>query len=93
MVVVRVWKWTTPVPRRTVRIHYHSSGRVESDVGFPCTASGWGHYISIETGYKDGVVTEPVNPTVCFTLRDPSRKKGLREDCERTQGVATKILG
>lgn len=49
--------------------------------------------ISIETGYKDGTVTEPINPTVRFTLRDSRRENGLREDFRRTQATARDILG
>lgn len=49
--------------------------------------------VSIETGYKDGVVTVPINPTLRLTLRDPSRKNGLQEDFDTTQSAAKKILG
>lgn len=56
---------------------------------------GEGFDISIETGYKDGTVTEPINPTVRFVLRDSKRvrENGLREDFGRTEGIATSILG
>lgn len=49
--------------------------------------------ISIETGYKDGTVTEPIDPTVLFALRDPARGDGLRGDFGRAGDVAKSILG
>lgn len=48
---------------------------------------------SIETGYKDGTVTEPIDPTVVFKLRDEKRRIGLVEDLCRTETIAKDMLG
>lgn len=48
---------------------------------------------SIETGYKDGTVTEPVDPTVVFRRRDEGRCRGLTEDARRTEAIARGLLG
>lgn len=49
--------------------------------------------ISIETGYKDGTVTEPIDPTVIFKLRDEKREVGMVEDLCRTEAIAKEMLG
>lgn len=49
--------------------------------------------LSIETGYKDDVVAEPLDPTVIFRIRDASREVALVEDASRTAGVAREMLG
>lgn len=49
--------------------------------------------VSIKTGYKDGVVTEPVDPTVVFKFRDASREAALVEDGARTDGIAREMMG
>ncbi|POS72256.1 cytochrome P450 [Diaporthe helianthi] len=49
--------------------------------------------LSIETGYKDDIVAEPLDPNVVFKFRDASREVALAEDASRTAGVAREMLG
>lgn len=49
--------------------------------------------LGIETGYKDDVVAEPLDPNVTFRFRDASREVALAEDASRTAGVAREMLG
>ncbi|KKY33429.1 putative cytochrome p450 [Diaporthe ampelina] len=49
--------------------------------------------VSIETGYKDDIVAEPVDPTVIFKFRDASREAALVEDRSRTEDIAREMLG
>lgn len=48
--------------------------------------------LSIETGYKDDIVAEPIDPTVVFKFRDASREAALVEDASRTDGIAREML-
>lgn len=43
---------------------------------------------SVETGFKDGTVRQPVHPEVLFKLRDEKRTAGLLADIDRTERVA-----
>lgn len=54
---------------------------------------GGGLDLSIETGYKDGTVLEPIDPTVRFVFRDARRESGLQEDHRRAEGIARDLLG
>lgn len=49
--------------------------------------------VSIETGYKDGVVTTPVDPQVTFRLRSEDKRAALVEDSDRTDAIARELLG
>lgn len=49
--------------------------------------------ISIESGYKDGLVTEPVDPRVICKLRDESRRDALLEDLARVQAISGETMG
>lgn len=49
--------------------------------------------VSIETGYKDDIVSEPAHPSVVFKIRDPDREAALVEDGCRTDGIAREMLG
>lgn len=49
--------------------------------------------MSIESGYGDALVTEPVDPKVVFRLRDESRRRALVEDLARLEAIAKNILG
>jgi hypothetical protein len=49
--------------------------------------------ISIETGYLDGVVLQPVNPNVVFKLRSGKTEKDILDELDRTQMVAHELLG
>lgn len=49
--------------------------------------------ISIETGFLDGLVTQPVKPNVLFRLRDEKREEGVVEDLRRAEAFSKEILG
>lgn len=49
--------------------------------------------VSIETGYKDDIVSEPEDPAVVFKFREADRKAALVEDGSRTDGIAREMLG
>ncbi|KAI4594264.1 hypothetical protein KJ359_008539 [Pestalotiopsis sp. 9143b] len=48
---------------------------------------------SIETGYKDGTVTQPVRPEVLFTPRSREKEAAVQVDAERTESIARALLG
>lgn len=49
--------------------------------------------LSIETGFMDGVVTQPVNPRVRFRLRNDERLAGITQDYLQTEAVVKDLLG
>jgi hypothetical protein len=49
--------------------------------------------LSIETGFADGVVTQPVHPDVVFKPRSKTRRAGVVADAERTQAIAQQLVG
>jgi cytochrome P450 len=49
--------------------------------------------ISVETGFKDGTVTQPVHPEVLFKLRDEKRRAAVLADADRTEHIARQLLG
>ncbi|KAH8205741.1 hypothetical protein TruAng_000017 [Truncatella angustata] len=49
--------------------------------------------VSIDTGFKDGTVTQPIHPEVLFRLRDGKRRAGVLADANRTEHVARQLLG
>lgn len=49
--------------------------------------------VSIETGYMDGVVAQPINANVGFKLRSGRTENVILEDLDRTQMVAHELLG
>lgn len=49
--------------------------------------------VSIETGFKDGVVTQPVHPEVVLKARSEQRKAGVLVDAAHTKAVAIQLLG
>ncbi|KAH8668778.1 cytochrome P450 [Xylariales sp. PMI_506] len=52
-----------------------------------------GFDVSIETGFKDGTVTQPVHPEVVFTVRSEKKKAGVLADAEHTEQIARQLLG
>ncbi|KAK8108356.1 cytochrome P450 [Apiospora sp. TS-2023a] len=55
--------------------------------------SGGKFDVSVETGFKDGTVTEPIHPEVVFTLRGEKKRAGVVTDAERTKEIARELLG
>ncbi|KAK9781621.1 putative Cytochrome P450 [Seiridium cardinale] len=49
--------------------------------------------MSVETGYKDGVITEPAHPEVVFELRADNKKAAVLADADRTGHIARQLLG
>ncbi|KAK8061220.1 hypothetical protein PG997_015441 [Apiospora hydei] len=49
--------------------------------------------VSVETGFKDGTVTEPVHPEVVFQARSEKKRAGVLADAQRTQDIARDLLG
>lgn len=49
--------------------------------------------ISVETGFQDGLVTQPVNPKVLFRLRDEKREGAVVDDLRRAEAISKEILG
>ncbi|KAK7917902.1 cytochrome P450 [Apiospora marii] len=49
--------------------------------------------VSVETGFKDGTVTEPIHPEVLFTARSEKKRAGVVADAERTREIARDLLG
>lgn len=49
--------------------------------------------MSVETGFEDGLVTQPVKPNVLFRLRDETREAAMVEDLRRTEAISNELLG
>ncbi|KAJ5092655.1 cytochrome P450 [Penicillium alfredii] len=49
--------------------------------------------ISVETGFQDGLVTQPINPKVLFRLRDEKREGAVVDDLRRSEAISKEILG
>lgn len=49
--------------------------------------------MSVETGFQDGLVTQPVKPNVLFRLRDDTREAAMVEDLRRTEAISNDLLG
>lgn len=49
--------------------------------------------VSIETGFVDGTVTQPVNPEVRFRYRDAKREQGIALDLAQADARAQDLLG
>ncbi|KAI1845953.1 hypothetical protein JX266_008040 [Neoarthrinium moseri] len=49
--------------------------------------------ISVETGFKDGTVTQPVHAEVVFTPRSEKKRAGVLADAERTEHIAREMIG